>query len=382
MNEYLFFVLLRYAFGYETSVESITEITPEALSGLYKLSKKHDLAHLVADALDKNGLFKDGGELSKRFLQERDLAVYRYKRLEHELGQISRALEHAGIPFMPLKGSVLRNYYPAPWMRTSCDIDVLVREETLASAIRVLTEELKYSEGARGSHDVAMVAPSGVHIELHFRLTAEEGSVCDILEGVFEGLEDGWSYRYAMTPEMFYFYHIAHMAIHMRTGGCGVKPFLDLKIMRDRMALDRERVDSLLTRGNLLAFEKESVDLANCWFANAPFSDVSVTFGEYILYGGVYGNMQNHVAVEQVKRGGKVAYILSRVFVGFDELSIKYPSLKRRKLLFPLYQVYRWFDLLLNKESRDHVRATVKKTAETDAASISTTEKLFDALGL
>ena len=30
------------------------------------------------------------------------------------------------IPFLPLKGSVIRQYYPEPWMRTSCDIDILV----------------------------------------------------------------------------------------------------------------------------------------------------------------------------------------------------------------------------------------------------------------
>ncbi|MBO4954226.1 MAG: nucleotidyltransferase family protein, partial [Clostridia bacterium] len=35
------------------------------------------------------------------------------------------------IDFMPLKGAVIRQYYPEPWMRTSCDIDIHVKKDRL-----------------------------------------------------------------------------------------------------------------------------------------------------------------------------------------------------------------------------------------------------------
>lgn len=57
--------------------------------------------------------------------------VYCYKRMNYEYEQVCDALEKAEIPFIPLKGVVIREYYPEPWMRTSCDIDILVREKNL-----------------------------------------------------------------------------------------------------------------------------------------------------------------------------------------------------------------------------------------------------------
>ena len=43
---------------------------------LYKLSKSHDLAHLVGDALIKNDLIEDG-EIKAKFQKQIMLAVYR-----------------------------------------------------------------------------------------------------------------------------------------------------------------------------------------------------------------------------------------------------------------------------------------------------------------
>ena len=43
-------------------------LTDEELAKLYKLSKSHDLAHLVGDALIKNGLIENG-DLKSRYCQ-------------------------------------------------------------------------------------------------------------------------------------------------------------------------------------------------------------------------------------------------------------------------------------------------------------------------
>ena len=47
------------------------------------------------------------------------IAIYRYEKINYELNRLRSALNEAQIPFIPLKGSVLRQYYPEPWMRTS-----------------------------------------------------------------------------------------------------------------------------------------------------------------------------------------------------------------------------------------------------------------------
>ena len=89
---------------------------------LVELAKKHDLAHLVFDALSKNGL-PCGSQLA---MQQYFAAIWRAEQMDHELKSITDVFETEGIHFLPLKGSVIRNLYPETWMRTSADIDLLV----------------------------------------------------------------------------------------------------------------------------------------------------------------------------------------------------------------------------------------------------------------
>ena len=78
------------------------------------------------------------------FKNARLMAIYRYEQSRYELNRICKTLNDAQISFVPLKGAVIRNYYSEPWLRTSCDIDVLVREEDLKQAVKVLVSELHY----------------------------------------------------------------------------------------------------------------------------------------------------------------------------------------------------------------------------------------------
>ena len=383
MVEKVFFALIRFEInGDELCDEVKNLITLEMLPALFKLSKRHDLAHLIGDALEKNGLLPDGSETKKRFLRERNMAVYRYEQIQYEFKQICETLENAKVPFIPLKGSVIRKYYQEPWMRTSCDIDILVKKEDIEKATIVLKQKLSYEEGTTGSHDVNLFAPSGVHLELHFSLAETEGKWKAILEDVWTQKCEEWKYQFVMSNELLYFYHIVHMAVHMRTGGCGIKPFLDLQILHHHITYNREGLEELLRKGGLLNFEREAVGLSNAWFLGDKLSETGDSLRQYVLYGGVYGTLENKVAVQQIKTGGKVAYLFSRIFVGFQELSIKYPSLKKHKWLFPFYQVYRWFDLLINKKSRQYTKATIHQTRNTTDERLQLTEKLFQEIGL
>ncbi len=376
-----FFALVRYAiYGTELG-ENKNLITPEVLSFLYKLSKKHDLAHVICESLDKNGLLNAESEEKKRFLHSRNTAFYRYGILEHELEQIVKTLENAKIPFMPLKGSLIRKYYKSPWMRTSCDVDILVNKQDVEKAITALRKELFYTENSKGTHDVSLASPSGVSVELHFSLV-EDDKWQHLLNGVWTKTKDGYSYQYAMTNEMFYFYHIVHMAVHMHTGGCGIKPFIDLLMFLEKMPFNKEITNDLLVKADLKEFEIASIKLATAWLKTGELNETDKLFEEYVLTGGVYGTIQNRVLVEQTKKGGKFRYLLSRIFVGYKDLSIKYPSLKKCKILFPFYQVYRWFDLAFNKKSRIYTKATINSTQNTTDEKLKKTNALFEKLGL
>ena len=179
--------LLRYEIkGTELCDEVKNAITTETLHSLYKLSKRHDLTHLVADALEKNGLLPKQVDTKKRFLQERNMAIYRYEQMRYELECISEVLSGAGIPFVALKGSVIRRLYPEPWMRTSCDIDVLVREEEIDKAANHLKEELGYTrEAKRTANELSLYTIGGVHLELHYDLSEGNRYGKDVLSDIW-----------------------------------------------------------------------------------------------------------------------------------------------------------------------------------------------------
>lgn len=323
-------------------------LTDEELVKLYKLAKSHDLAHLVGDALIKNNLIGDS-EVKAKFQKQMMLAVYRYEKINYELGRLRKVLNEAEIPFIPLKGSVLRKYYPEPWMRTSCDIDVLVHESDLERAVALLVDKLAYKRESKGSHDISLFSDYGVHLELHYSLIEENrvGNIESVLQDVWKKATPiAETFEYLLRDEMFYYYHIAHMAKHFVYGGCGVRPFLDLWVLNHRAPFDHENRSAILAEGGLLTFAAEAQALSEVWFGNTEHTDITRQMQDYLLKGGVYGTTKNRVSVQQVKHGGKFRYALSRIWLPYDILKFHYPSLVGKRALLPFYEVRRWFKLL------------------------------------
>lgn len=340
--------LIRLCFTDEKINNNTKElITPELLQKVYTLSKKQDLVHLVAYALHKNGLLTND-EISAKLLKAQMMAVMRYEQINYEYSRICTCLENAHVQFIPLKGSVLRMYYPQDWMRTSCDIDILIHPSDLDNAQQELVQKLGYEKGERNSWELSFHSKSGVHMELHTELIAQELACSGMLSRAWDYAvpkTDG-AYHYIFTDEMFYFYHIAHMAKHFEFGGCGVRPFLDLWILNNRNDFDVDKCKPLLEEGRLFAFAQAAAKLANVWFSNCNADELSAQMEDFIMRAGVYGNIENKIAAQQSKKGSKVKYAMSRIFLPYAKLSAFYPSLKGHRWLTPIYQVRRWLKLV------------------------------------
>ncbi len=330
----------------------------EMLPQLTKIAKQHDVLHLLALGLKNNDLLdENAGQLETEIFK----AVYRYEMLQYEYENLCAALEKAQIRFLPLKGSVIRKLYPEPWMRTSCDIDILVREEDLDRAKSILIEEYGYTFEGKGSHDVSLFAPTKIHVELHYDLV-EEGLAkesSEVLKAVWESARarEGFEYWFEMPDEMFYFYHIAHMAKHFENGGCGVRTFLDLWILDHKVSFDKDKRNSLLAKGKLLTFAQRSELLSEIWFGNAEHTDITQQMQNYILRGGVYGTNENRIAVQQQKQGGRLGYVLSKIFLPYDVIKFHYPILQKHRWLTPFMQVRRWCKLIFC----GHLRRTTRE---------------------
>ncbi len=343
--------------GAEVDASLYTTLSDEDQKKLYALAKKHDVAHLLGAAFEKNGLF-EGSEVAAAAQKKTFTAVYRYEGLRYELERVCATLNGAMLPYLPLKGSVLRALYPELWMRTSCDIDILVRESDLDRAVALISEQLGFTVGVRGAHDVSLHSPAGVHLELHFTLIESE-----VIGKADAPLLDVWelarpvenSSMYELPDALFYYYHVAHMAKHFVNGGCGIRPFLDLWLLCHKVDFDEQARVSLLESGGLSRFAQTAQALCEAWFGEAEHTDLTRQVEQYVLYGGVYGNLSNRVSVQQTRQGGKLKYAFSRIWLPYRIISVYYPILKKHKWLLPVCQVRRWFKLLFGGKLKSSI---------------------------
>ena len=343
----ILFALLRSAIcGTKLTEQERKLYSPDLLEDLQKTAARQDVAHLLAFALGQNDLIaKENSDVEKHILR----AVFRHEQIKYEYESVCAALEDAQIPFLPLKGSVLRDYYPEAWMRTSCDIDILVHREDLEKTVSYLSSRLQYAEKERATHDVSFISPLGICVEIHFDLV-EEGRANDaikVLGAVWDSavLREDSEYCYRMNDDFFYFYHVAHMAKHFENGGCGIRPFMDLWILDHMKDADVSARDARLSEGRLLKFANVSRKLSRVWFGGEEADALSLQMQNFLLHGGVYGTADNRVALGQKKMGGRVGYMLSRIFIPYEKLKRYYPVLEKHRWLMPVMQVRRWFTL-------------------------------------
>ncbi len=378
---------IKLLFAFVRSVISSTKLSdeerdsysPDLLPDLLDIAIKHDVVHLLVYGLKQNDLIsQEYAEIEKCIFS----AVYRYERLKHEYENLCDALENARIPFIPLKGSVIRKYYPESWMRTSCDIDVLVHEEDLDKAVAMLVSDCGYTYSGKGSHNVSLFTSSKLHIELHFDLVedgiAQESS--EVLKDVWNTakIREGYMFWHEMPDNMFYFYHIAHMAKHIENGGCGIRPFIDLWILDNIDGTDVEKRNILLSQGKLLKFTEVSRNLCRVWFEDAEYSATSEQLENYILYGGVYGNDENRIILQQQKKGGRLKYALSKIFIPYDVIKFHYPILKKYYWLTPIMEVRRWCKLIFCGHLKRTANELKYNSNVTDAEALKMKQFLKD----
>lgn len=314
----------------------------EELAALYKLSKAHDLAHLVGDALIKSKLISNA-EIKSKFEKQLMTAVYRYERINYELNCLRTILNDAKMPFIPLKGSIIRRYYPEPWMRTSCDIDILVREEQVDEAAQLLVDRYGYTYEKKNYHDISLMSGSGVHLELHYSIKERKDNIDSLLSECWSYAVRLEGFEYGFTNEFFLFHQFAHASYHFLGGGCGIRPFIDVFLLEKKLSFNRGKLDEMLQRTGIKKFSDEMLCLANLWFGNGEHDSITRSMEQFVLTGGVYGTAENSVAVSQQKERGRIGYILRRIWLPYDLLCTTYPRLKGRRYLQPFYEIRRWF---------------------------------------
>ncbi len=326
------------------------KLTSDVVVAVYTLAKKHSLAHLVARYIFKNKISVES-EIEAKLRKTDLMAVYQYERMKYTFAQICDAFDQAGIAYIPLKGSVLRAYYPTEDMRTSCDIDILIHEADLELAIGAL-EEKNYRRGDRHYHDVSLYSPNKIHLELHFNIQENMNNLDAVLKDAWEYAIPVKGSQYAFSKDFFAFHIFAHMAYHFVSGGCGIRALLDIGVMEHKMGISYSCAKELLEKAGIYKFASEMSKLAEQCFTNNERDSLSDSILKYIFMGGVYGSAENHIAVDKAKTKSSVTYALKRLFPPYKSMIITYPFLKKCFFLLPFCYVARWIRAIFGGKSK------------------------------
>jgi hypothetical protein len=374
---------LRTSVAGRTTEPSLFEGLSEAdFKELFNQAKRHDVANAVGAAFGAIPMPEAYECVRGKFEKEQYIALFRCENIVYEIQRITEALSKVGIDHILLKGAIIRDLYPEPWMRNSCDIDVLVREEDIDGAITALTGDLGYSyDGNRNYHDVSLFSPSGVHLELHFSIKENIPRLDSVLTRVWEHsnhTENDFCHK--MSREFFVYHILAHMAYHFVRGGCGIRPVLDLWLIKNKMDFDEAKLRELCYDAGIDEFYGSVSNLAEVWFSDKEHDWITEYMQEYILTGGVYGTKKSQIALKQKSRGGKSGYARSRIWMDYDHLRSRYPKLKN-KAMVPFYQVRRWTEILFEGNLKKGMHE-LKMNRELDPDKVSAMTQMMSELGL
>jgi len=314
-------------------------LSKEEWQKVHELADKHDLAHLVEYyAKDQ---FPDGSCKNR--------AIFRYIQRAQSIEITREVLNKAKIPFILLKGSVIQNYYPESWMRTSSDLDVLVHDEDFSRTLHAFGE-MGYSFGIdTGGYVMDIRTASGNSIELHrmmiekvrFRKASE---FLSHIWGVATAVDEN-GVEHVIPEEYVYLYQMAHTAFHFKSCGCGVRSVIDAKVMIKSNPDILIKSRDLLSECGLLSFAQNIESLADIWFCDAE-KDIPKQFAEYILDCGVYGNLENRF-VSGCRNKSRLYYLIQRVFPNYEKMQCEYSKLQCKAAL-PYY----WLIRILKKNTK------------------------------
>lgn len=367
-----------------TEITGETVTLPEGFddqfSQVLTLAKRQDVTHLTYHAVKRSGWVPRDGALWESAERDMMKEIFRSTGNEAVLKTAVPILNSAGIPFVPLKGAVIRTWYPEPWMRASCDTDLLIREEDLDRALDALAAGGFTTDRVRHYHDVSLYL-QGAHLELHFSICEDMPAIDRVLRRVWDYVVPADGAEYRQTPAFFAFHLVAHAMYHFQKGGCGVKPFLDLWILRKNGVYRDESLRPLLEECGITRFYEAMCEAVSAWFCGGESTDLTDEILQYVINGDTYGNFQNETVAGAAVRKSKIRYLLSRAFLPAETMKKIYPELKRRPILLPVCYVRRFWTHLAG-EKRNSGRRKLRMILGQDPTVISRSADLFARLGL
>ena len=344
-------------------VSAREEILADAdLKQLLIMVRRHSVASMVCMALEKTAIFANADETAKKqWLEAKNKAIRKNMLLDAERKAILHELEIQGIWYMPLKGSILKDWYPKPGMREMADNDILVdpsgREQVQEIFQNRGYKTVSFRKSNHDEYEKPPIYNFEMHVSLFYGMYKE---LTKQYENVKERLlpVDGTAYQFAFTPEDFYVFVLAHAHKHYSRSGTGVRTLADIYVMDRHLGdiMDWNEVEQKLTQLGIAEYEQHSRVLAEKLFsAVRPLAETELTEDEkemllYYCDATTYGTVDNRVNnrlhelqenSENIKLWTKVKYCCVRLFPGREFCKFAYPFVYKHPWTLPFFWVWR-----------------------------------------
>lgn len=315
------------------------------LQAVYAMARRHQISAAIAMALESAGFGDDQSD------QEIALSVSRMTLFDAERAKVLEQLERAGIWYMPLKGTILNQFYPCYGMRQMADQDILYDPER-RDDIRGIMEGLNFTPVQIDLfHHDEYQKPPYITFEMHWALLSRFMNQAQFLyyQNIRERLvkDEGNACGYHFTDEDFYIYMMVHSHKHYSGRGMGLRMILDICVYLNRFEreMDWDYIEGELEKTGILGFERQSRSLAGCLYRDEALSPDDEEMLGVIVASGVYGTMEHMFSNRIGKLDGsmksKLKYAFDRVFPSMDYIEASHPFFYRHKALLPFLTLWR-----------------------------------------
>lgn len=290
------------------------------------------------------------------------------------LEKLSVEFEKENICFILLKGSLIKHLYPETNLRSNTDIDILIKKVDFEKAKNVL---LKYSFQTSNfdmnkKYDVPFFKKS-LNIELHTSLTPFNYVHYDYFTQAFNKAHtiNNSKCHYEMSNEDFYIYVVYHIYKHFISGGVGIRYLLDIFLINKNMTFNQAYVKAELKKLKLKKFNDTLIELSEMFFGEKKSDKKLDELANYIFVSGAHGKISLYDIAKFNGIGTKdnsyfnnsFNYYSKAWFIGKENMSIKYPILKKYGFLLPFCYIHKGFyTLFFNKKALKREFTDLKNT--------------------
>lgn len=112
-------------------------------------------------------------------------------------------------------------------------------------------------------------------------------------------------------------------------------------IYKKSETLDWNYINLQLKNLELYDFYKNIISLGEFWFGNGVSDERIERLERYIMDAGLYGTMENY-GVIKISKNGRIKSIALLLFPSVKFMQERFPILKTKLYLLPIYYVIRW----------------------------------------